>query len=916
MAASPDGSTEVSPSKTPLNERLNRLSVASTASGMMHFGEEDLEEAQRRWQEEEEAERELAANYCDNQTDDASASTNRMVPSRSSTSLKSILKKSILAAESAGTPQRTVTWSPSTLPAAPSPPEIDVTPEHPRLHARLSVKVQESSPLQHTYVADASLLGSDESREVEEALLSRTSVSPTLSAEASHNESTDSPRLQGSASKRGGGFINRMQAVIPSPESSLAEAVPAQGKPAPEVSYLLDTTEPSRLQDMTVTDEKSRLKLSVGPRPLLLRHSVIVEEPSTMIASPPGSPQSPPQDFHSFASANLSTGVSMPDTPIRAPLHSQENLHRQASQDATYLVGEICPREPPLSEAQPTIEQHLQPLPAITPSSSASSVALQSADSPFSSLISRLISTQDDLLSSRADQKTLLLSLVANLRGELAARERALDTAEQQKVATCSKLRQISQAREGDRVRYETMVQEAVRQMEMTQNALSAEIARRESALREEVLHERTKRELAEGHLEKVRRDGMQVEEVDLLRERLQQVEVSHAALDQEHAILKRDSAEEAAALRADTDRHMQEATRARSDLQSAYAHMETLEEHLAAAEMQITKASARAEERVSALQTQLREALSQSEQLRGQLADTTHALEHERFEQARQSDYTASIQEDLRQERDHLQHSLVQLQKHRETAQQEIVGLKADSTRLLEQRDERIGELEQEVLRQSHERRRQAAETCADCKEAGTRTDFLEKEVIRMREQIAKMRMESADREVKVARLTKARDQLRDDVDGLNIALEAKQQEVHLLKRASVEIPGTVRRTVRSRPSSIHDATGKSTATRVRPDSRRFSAHNASTLETPSVASAVLSSIATNARPTSILGARRPMSRTENRALEAASLVPSNGQEKENIQQVAMKKLTDLPDAPRHALTANLERRQGAVAA
>lgn len=338
MTASPDGSTEASPSKTPLHDRLSRLSWASTTSGMMQFGEEDMEEAERRWREAEEqtdledgiaqdGDTELQRNGSDSFTP-----ASRLTPSRSSTSLKSILKKSIIAAENAGTPHRTVTWSPSTLPAAPSPPEVDVTPEHPRLHARLSVKVHEVSPLQHVYIADESLLGSDESREVEEALLSRTSISPTLSANASPNDAADSPNLESLTSRKRDGFIEQMKAFIPSPDNSVVDDMQARAKHAPEASNLLDMTEPSRLQEVTIADERSRMKSSTGPRPFLLRQSVIMEEPSTLIASPAGSPDSTMQDFHSFATANLSQNATGDSASLGSSV--QQNSALQSARTA------------------------------------------------------------------------------------------------------------------------------------------------------------------------------------------------------------------------------------------------------------------------------------------------------------------------------------------------------------------------------------------------------------------------------------------------------------------------------------------------------------------------------------------------------------------------------------------------------
>ena len=537
---------------------------------------------------------------------------------------------------------------------------------------------------------------------------------------------------------------------------------------------------------------------------------------------------------------------------------------------------------------------------------------IRNPESPFSTLISRLLSTQDDLLSSRADQKTLLLSLVANLRAELAASERALDTAEQQKLSAYDQLRKATEQHEQDRLDQQKLLQEAVRSMETAQDSLTAEIARRETALREEMLHEKAKREIAESQLDQIKRESESEEELHHLRSRLQQEEQRLGELQRQNESIQQETRVKVVAHEESRARHAKEVETLQRDLRASDDHIRSLEEQLSAAEMQIARSSTQSDQQIASLEADLREALARNATLECKLGDTTHALEHERFEQARQADYTASIQEDMQQEHDRLQNSVARLEQDRSTTHRELVSIKADSTRLLQQREDRISQLEEEVLNRSAERRQLAAAGCPDCAEAHSRTDFLEKEIIRMREQLGKMRMESADREVKVARLVKARDQLREDVDGLNIALEAKQQEVHLLKRASVEIPGTVRRPTRSRPSSTHEAGKTETATRIRPVSHRFSIHNASTLETPSITGAVLSSAATSDRPTSILGARRPLSRMQNKAYEAASLVPASEQEKENTKSVSIgKKMASLPDAPKHPMTASPAKRQ-----
>ncbi|KAJ8291929.1 hypothetical protein OF846_004715 [Rhodotorula toruloides] len=61
---------------------------------------------------------------------------------------------------------------------------------------------------------------------------------------------------------------------------------------------------------------------------------------------------------------------------------------------------------------------------------------------------------------------------------------------------------------------------------------------------------------------------------------------------------------------------------------------------------------------------------------------------------------------------------------------------------------------------------------------------DALQKENNRLSDLVAKLRRDSADREVKVAKLKKRAAELEEDVFGLNIALDAKQQEASHWKR------------------------------------------------------------------------------------------------------------------------------------
>ncbi|ETW79905.1 hypothetical protein HETIRDRAFT_477546 [Heterobasidion irregulare TC 32-1] len=63
-------------------------------------------------------------------------------------------------------------------------------------------------------------------------------------------------------------------------------------------------------------------------------------------------------------------------------------------------------------------------------------------------------------------------------------------------------------------------------------------------------------------------------------------------------------------------------------------------------------------------------------------------------------------------------------------------------------------------------------------------RVAALEQDIERLHKQVHTLKTESADKEVSLVQMEKQRDHLRDDVQGLTIALDSKQQELELLKR------------------------------------------------------------------------------------------------------------------------------------
>lgn len=1075
----------MSPSKTPLRDRLNRLSIASTASGMVNFDDEDREEAERRWLEEEEHETH-GHDLADVREEDEHASSSsedemgneeeecermpHMTPSRSSTSLKSILKKSIASAEGIAsanasmlaTPHRTVTWSPSTLPPAKSPPATDVSPEHPRgpLAAAEAYLLNLGQRQQDEYYQgadspyrqganrpeDDSIISSEDSAmEVEEALLSRSSMSisphnlsTASDAPAEGQEPSDSLKTLGTASQRGTAFMDRLRGLIPSPENSFANSQQSASQQPfvgdaeesrfldPSLSNLLDTSAPmhSVLQDVTVTDSHPTARQTAGPKPFLLRQSVILEENSVTdtsvegfkkastspTTSPDKSPSSQMRSFQATILANSSHVSSSIHTPIKqsAKVQAAEAIKEEEGSDPLNSgAQDIEIFETPAEDAEPTSSPvnntsnpddeddnapdapssspspSLRALPSITPSSSSSSLIKLKPESPFTSLVNHLLSTQDELLSHRADQKTMLISLVSNLRGELASRDRQLDLLESHKKTLERNLRREREDREKDRSHQKERMAAALAEVEETREKLSKEIKRRDDALREELLHEKAKREMVEKQIESMRRDSDGSEEIQYLREQLQDMretldeqklhgEQAATELERTQNLLAESRKEqEHAEARIEASQRAQEDARAQADM--LHEECSKLRMQSVAAEKQVSKLSVDFERQMTALRTKLNQAESANTKLKRELDDANYALHNERTEQARQYDMSASIQESMRIDNERLASSVAKLERSKDHSFQQLQVIKKDTAAVLAQKDDRIAQLEAEVIKRTLDRRATSTSQhgpghCTTCKEASERTGFLESEVVRLREVVGKMRMESADREVKIARLVKTREQLKDDINGLNIALEAKQQEVAMLKReshrlsggetngaAGISMVGTTTSTApprsrirKGRPSSVQDATAaavdeSSTVTaeqrrrslKARPSAvssmKRVSIHRSS-IDTPSVLSSINANAASGNVLNSAPSARRTGSKDldslqHDKALEAASLMKAvkpvvalADKENAEVESKTRQRLRDLPSAPSHALVsaqqANARGRSNSLAA
>lgn len=352
--------------------------------------------------------------------------------------------------------------------------------------------------------------------------------------------------------------------------------------------------------------------------------------------------------------------------------------------------------------------------------------------------MSHLLTAQDDLLSHRADQKTLLLSLITNLRGEVASRDLLMDSLEMQKKKAEDKVRQLEASRE----LREEEIMNALRATEVAKEELSKEIDRKDAALRAEIVQERTKRQAAEAMLDgRMSSSPAMQEELDRLRDENANLQTQL----ENQTRMARD-----ADARIDSIYSME--ANARLQMEAKMAEMrkdyESVQEQLESAELQISKISGTAETHITSLKKRLDEERKQVAELSRQLGSTKAVLDDERIEQARKYDISLSVQEDLRMEKTSLLRTNERLMREKDEAERNLETLQEETEQILQRREERIRALEDEIFNRSTERRKLADNGCPDCSDRDQRIKYLEAEVARLREQVGKMRLESADRD------------------------------------------------------------------------------------------------------------------------------------------------------------------------
>ena len=145
-------------------------------------------------------------------------------------------------------------------------------------------------------------------------------------------------------------------------------------------------------------------------------------------------------------------------------------------------------------------------------------------------------------------------------------------------------------------------------------------------------------------------------------------------------------------------------------------------------------------------------------------------------------------LDQDIRQrdsELEGLAHRVVAHEDDAEEARTELATLKREHTRTADEHRRVLADLtaraeSAQVELDAALRGKGEADGAADA--LRERVGTLEAELEKLRKQVRDLQAESANREVQITQMEKQRDRDREDLHGLNIALDSKQQEVELV--------------------------------------------------------------------------------------------------------------------------------------
>ncbi|KAG9122424.1 hypothetical protein FRC07_001204 [Ceratobasidium sp. 392] len=185
------------------------------------------------------------------------------------------------------------------------------------------------------------------------------------------------------------------------------------------------------------------------------------------------------------------------------------------------------------------------------------------------------------------------------------------------------------------------------------------------------------------------------------------------------------------------------------------------------------------------------------------------------------------------------------------------------DQLRLDKRELEKVKIQRDDAIQAEKHLRSQLEARTSDSSELNTLRDCVAKlseESARLQKRVNELKAESADKEVRIVQLNKARAVEAEDREGLNVALQAKQQELELIKRklgvrgtaGATPAPSRVQRSGNIRRESIASSTAFETPMPRAAAMRNGPVDIPGSSETESTASVLSSSVATNPLQTS----------------------------------------------------------------
>lgn len=132
----------------------------------------------------------------------------------------------------------------------------------------------------------------------------------------------------------------------------------------------------------------------------------------------------------------------------------------------------------------------------------------------------------------------------------------------------------------------------------------------------------------------------------------------------------------------------------------------------------------------------------------------------------------------------------IIESEREAEDLRGQMSKIAREHNRLLDERmrdTEDLTQRESSALRRAEEAVKQKAENDVKLLSMEGEKRLWKDELERLKRQVHDLQQESADKEVKILQLSKARAQDKEDKEGLNIALDSKQQELELVSFTTI---------------------------------------------------------------------------------------------------------------------------------